>query len=97
MSDAVPQRYCDHKNRKDQVFEPAEDAGDPGSGNLRDRDLMQQLLEKPEGTEPSADSPAQNHTIEKQNPDNIPACTMTGRCHGILKRAERACADSARA
>lgn len=63
VSDAVPQRYCDHKNRKDQVFEPAEDAGDPGSGNLRDRDLMQQLLEKPEGTEPSADSPAQNHTI----------------------------------
>ena len=96
MSDAIPQGNCNDKNRKDHIFKPAENAGNPGSGNLRNRDLMQQFLNQSKRTEPPTDSPAQNHTIEKQNPDNIPACTMTGRCHGILKRAERACADSAR-
>ena len=90
MLQPVPQGDGNYKNRQKNIFQPAEHPGKTGFFDLRRRDLVQQLLNQANGTEPATDRTAKNDTEKSQNPQYIPSGLMTGCSQCVLDRAQRA-------
>ena len=95
VPEPIPQRDGNCKDREKNVLQPAEDAGNAGLSDFRRGDLVQQLLNKAQGTEPAADRAAEYDTVEQDDAEHIPACLMAGGSKRVLDRAQRAGSDRA--
>ena len=91
----VPQGNGDHKHRQYHVFQPGQCPGDGILSDLRYGNFMQKLLNQSQRAEPSADGTPQNHAVQKNNTQHIPAGPVSGGGQGILDRSQRAGAHCA--
>ena len=95
MPDPVPHGDRDNEYCKDHVLEIGERAGDAALRDLRCRDLVQQLLDQPEGAQPAADRPAQRQAEDHDDAQHIPAGAVAGAGERVLDRAKGARAGGA--
>ena len=79
---AVIQRYGDHKEQQQNIFQPGQRPRDPALFDLKCRDPVQQFLKQAKRAKPSADGPSQYDPVEQNDPQHIPACPMVrgGQC-----------------
>ena len=87
---AVPGRDPDGKDREEDVLEPGQRAGHTAFLDLRGRQLVQQLLNEPEGAEPAADRAPEDQAVEHQDTEDVPADLLVGGADGVLQGAQRA-------
>ena len=95
VGNAVPGRNPHDENRQEDEFEPGECAGDAALFQLRRGELVQQLLNQPQGAEPSADRAAEDQPVEHENAEDVEADLFVRRADGVLERAQRAGPDRA--
>ena len=87
--------YQDHKEQKDHIFQPGQRPGHFVLPEFRSRDLVKQVLQKPEGTEEPANEASQKKPHQDQSPQNIIREFVLGRHQGTLKASQRAGSNSA--
>ena len=97
VGNAVPRRNADGKDGEEDVLKIRQGAGNAVLFKLRGRDLMQQLLNKPQRAEPAADGAAQHEAVEHQDTEDVKADLLVCGADGVLQGAQRAGPDSARA
>ena len=95
VGNAVPGRNPHDENRQEDVFEPGERAGDAALFQLRRGELVQQLLNQPQGAEPAADRAPEDQPVEHENAEDVEADLLVRRADGVLERAQRAGSDRA--
>ena len=93
----VPQRQGHHKDRQQDVLEPAEHPRDAGFFDFRRRDLVQQLLNQAQRAEPAADRTPEDDAEQRDDPQHVPPGLVAGGRQRVLDRAQRTGADGARA
>ena len=89
----VPQRQGHHKDRQQDVLEPAEHPRDAGFFDFRRRDLVQQLLNQAQRAEPAADRTTEDDAEQGDDAQHVPAGLVAGGRQRVLDRAKRAGAD----
>ena len=87
---AIPQRDRHSENSKNHIFEPGKSPCDAGLADLRRRDLVKELLNQSQRTEPAADRPPEHDAKQKDHAEHIPPCTMAGGIERVLNRTQRA-------
>jgi hypothetical protein len=85
----------EHEEHEDNVLEVGEHAGEFVLFKLRRGDLVEELLNKTEGTEESAYPTAENNAVEQNNSEKIEGHGLSACGKRVLKRAERAGKGSA--
>ena len=87
VADPVPHWDRDDKNCQDHIFEVRERSGDPALLDLGRRDLVEELLDQSQRTEPAADGPSQGESEDHDDAQNIPAGAVAGISERVLDGA----------
>ena len=95
MPEPVPQRDRHGEHGEQHVLQPGQCAGDAALPDLIGGDLVQQLLDQPQGAEPPADGTPEDDAEEQDDAHNIPAGPVTAGGQGVLDRAQGAGTHSA--
>ena len=85
----VPEGNRNDKHRENHILQTGENPGNPVLFSLRGRNLVKKLLQKPQGTEPSADGSSEACAEEQKYAEHIPADSGVGGRDGILQGTER--------
>ena len=95
LSDAEPDRDRDDENSQEHIFQVRKHPGDPALPDFRRGDFVQQLLDQPQGAEPAADRPAEDHAEEGQDAQDVPRRGMPGGVQRVLQGTQGAAGDGA--
>ena len=90
VTDPVPHGNRDDEYREDHIFEIGESARHAALFDLGSRDLVQELLDKAQGAQPSADRSAEGQPEDHDNAQHIPSGAVSGIGERVLDRAQRA-------
>ena len=97
MLQSVPQRDRYDEHRQQNVLQPGQRPGNPALLELECGNLVEQLLNQSQRTEPAADRSSEDHAEEQKDAHHIPSGPVSGGCECVLNGAERTCTDRARA
>ena len=97
MTDPVPHGDRDGKHRQDHIFEIGKCPCDAALFNLGGRDLMEELLDQSQRTEPAADGPSEGEPEDHNDAQHIPAGAVTGVGERILDGSQGTCPYCTRA
>ena len=97
LFDSDPDGNRNREHHQKHVFQIRKPSGPDALFDLGHGNLMQNLLNQSQRTQPSADRSSQNHTEQCQNSQYIPWCGVTGCVQCILQRTKRAACDRPRA
>ena len=97
MTDPVPHGDRDSKNSQDHIFEIRKRPRDAALFNLGRRDLMEELLDESQRTEPAADCPSEGEPEDHDDAQHIPAGAVTGVGERVLDGSQGTCPDCPRA
>ena len=90
VGEGIPQRYGHDEHRQQQVFQPRQGPRHGALFNLQRGHFIQKLLDQAQRAQPAADGATQDHAIQHDDAQHVPARPVIGGAQRVLYRPQGA-------